>query len=119
MKTTIKIVLALILLTAIAQAGMAAMTNYQYQDEVHEALIFQPNATDQEITNTAVELARKIGLPVTADNVTVRQVGPDLLVDITYELEVPLLPGFYSHPWEFNPSTSTRLLPGVRRSPIR
>ena len=119
MKTIIKIVLALILLTAVAQAGMAALTNYQYQDEVHEALIFQPNATDQEITDTAVELARNKGLPVTADNVTVRQVGPDLLVDITYEIDVPLLPGFYSRAWQFNPSTSTRLLPGVRRSPIR
>jgi len=119
MKTIIKIVLALIVLTAVAQAGMAALANYQFQDAVHEALIFQPNASDQEITDTVVELATKEGLPVTADNVTVRQVGPDLLVDITYETDVPLLPGFYSRTWKFSPSTSTRLMPGVRRTPLR
>ena len=119
MKTIIKIVIALIFLTAAFQAGMAALTNYQFQDAVHEALIFAPNSTDQQITDTAVELAGNKGLPVTADDVTVRQVGPDLFVDISYEADVPLLPGVYSRPWKFNASASTRLMPGVRRSPLR
>lgn len=119
MKTIIKIVLALLVLTAAAQAGLAALANYQFQDAVHEALIFAPNSTDQEITDTVMALATKQGLPVDPDDVTIRQVGPDLFVNITYETDVPLLPGFYSRPWRFNPSTSTRLMPGVRRSPVR
>ena len=119
MKAIIKIVLGLVVLTAAAQAGMAALANYQFQDEVHESLIFAPNSADQEIRETVVELAKKRGLPVDPDDVKIRQVGPDLFVDITYETDVPLLPGFYSRPWRFNPSTSTRLMPGVRRSPLR
>lgn len=119
MKTIIKIVLALIFLTAAFQAGMAAMTNYQFEDAVHESLIFAPNSTDQEIKDTVMELAGNKGLPVDVDDVKVRQVGPDLFVDITYETDVPLLPGVYAKSWRFNPSVSTRLMPGVRKSPLR
>lgn len=119
MKTIIKIVLALIALTAVFQAGMASWTNYQFQDAVHEALIFQPNASDQEIKQTVMELASNKGLPVEVENVKVRQAGPDLFVDVTYETEVPLLPGVYAKAWQFNANASTRLMPGVRRSPVR
>jgi hypothetical protein len=115
MKTIIKIVLALAVLTAAAQAGLAALANYQFQDAVHEALIFSPNSSDSDIKDTVVELATKQGLPVGLEDVTVRQVGPDLLVDVTYETEVRLLPGIYARNVRFNPSTSTRLMPGVRR----
>lgn len=119
MKTIIKIALALAILTASTQAGLAAWTNYQFEDAVHEALIFAPNSTDEEIKDTVLELASNRGLPVGRDDVTVRQVGPDLFVDITYETEVRLLPGIYSRNFRFDPATSTRLLPGVRRSPVR
>ncbi len=119
MKTIIKILIALAFLTAAFQAGMAALTNYQFEDAVHEALIFAPNSTDQQITDTVTELARNKGLPVGPENLTIKQVGPDLFVDITYETEVRLLPGIYSRNFRFNPHASTRLMPGIRRSPIR
>jgi len=119
MKTIIKIVLALAVLTAAFQAGMAALTNYQFQDAVHESLIFAPNSTDAEIRDTVTELARNKGLPIGPEDVTIRQVGPDLFVDITYETEVPLLPGIYTRNFRFNPNASTRLMPGVRRSPLK
>ena len=119
MKTIIKIALALAVLTAAAQGGLAALTNYQFQDAVHESLIFAPNSTDQEIRDTVMELAKNKGLPVGLEDVTIRQVGPDLFVDITYETEVRLLPGIYSRNFRFNPAASTRLMPGVRRSPLR
>lgn len=119
MKTIIKIVIALVVLTAAAQWGMTALTNYQFQDAVHEALIFAPNSTDQELRDTVMELAGNKGIPVDVNDVKIRQVGPDLFVDITYEIDVRLIPGVYSRTMRFNPSTSTRLMPGVRRSPVR
>ena len=119
MKTIFQILIALIVLTVCAQTGMTAFTNYQFQDAVHEALVFAPTASDTEITQTVLELAANRGLPVTVDDVTIRQVGPDLFVDVTYEAEVRLLPGIYHRKWRFNPSTSTRLMPGMRGSPVR
>ena len=119
MKTIIKIVIAIVVITAAGQWGMAMLTNYRFQDAVHEALIFAPNSTDQEIKDRVMELASNEGLPVDVDDVVVRQVGRDLFVDITYEAEVPFLPGIFSRPLKFSPAASTRLMPGVRRSPIR
>jgi hypothetical protein len=119
MKTIIKVVIALAVLTAAAQWGLAAWANYQFQDAVHEALIFAPNSTDQEITKEVLELASNEGLPVGAGDVTVRQAGRDLFVDVSYEQDVAFLPGIYSRTMTFKANASTRLLPGVRRSPIR
>ena len=48
MKTIIKIVVALVLLTAMFNAGRAAFNNYQFEDAVHEGLLFDPRATDAE-----------------------------------------------------------------------
>lgn len=115
MKTIIKIVLALAVLTAAFQAARASLANYQFEDGVHEALLFNPRASDKEIVDSVVSLARAQGIPVEADNVRVRQVGPDLIVDISYETEVELLPGIYSRTFSFAPSTSTRMMPGVQR----
>ena len=112
MTTIIKIVIALTLLTAVAQAGMVALTNYQFEDAVHEALLFAPRATDAEIVEQVMSLATSYGLAVATENITVRQVGPDLHVDITYDAEVPLLPGIYTRTWTFHPTSSVRMMPG-------
>jgi len=115
MKTIIKIVLALVVLTAAAQAGMASLTNYQFQDAIHESLLFDPRASEAEIIEMVVKLGSEHGLSVEAGNVTVREVGSDLIVSATYTREVNLLPGFYAREWTFNPSTSTRFLTKSRR----
>ncbi|MDO8678370.1 MAG: hypothetical protein Q7R30_07380 [Acidobacteriota bacterium] len=119
MKTIIKIVLALAVLTAAFQAARASLANYQFEDSVHEALLFNPRAADQEIIEAVSSLALSQGIPVEPGNIRIRQVGPDLIVDISYETEVQLLPGIYSRNFTFKPSASTRLMPGVRRSPTR
>ena len=115
MKTIIKILIALAFLTAAFQAGMAALTNYQFEDAVHEALLFAPRATDAQITEEVLALAARHGLTVAPANIIVREVGPDLHVDITYDAEVPLLPGMYSRTWTFHPTSSVRRMPGALR----
>lgn len=115
MKTIIKIVLALAVITAAFQASRASLANYQFEDAVHEALLFNPRASDQEIVEAVNSIALAQGIPVEPGNIGVRQVGPDLIVDISYETEIKLLPGIYSRNFTFKPSASTRMMPGVRR----
>lgn len=112
MTTIIKIAVALALLTAVAQAGLVALTNYQFEDEVHQALLFAPRATDAEIVEQVLSLAQIHGLTVAPENITVQQVGPDLKVDITYDAEVPLLPGIYTRTWTFHPTSTVRMMSG-------
>lgn len=119
MKTIIKIVIALAVITAAFQAARASLANYQFEDSVHEALLFNPRATDKEIIAAVNSLALTQGIPVDPGDIDIKQVGADLIVEISYETEVKLLPGIYTTNFTFKPSASTRLMPGVRRSPIR
>ena len=96
MKTIIKIVIAFVIVTAAFQSARAAFANYEFEDGVHETLLFNPRATDAEIVTAVLSLARTQGIPLEEEGVKVRQVGPDLIIEITYETEVKLLPGVYS-----------------------
>ena len=108
MKTLIKIVLAIAVLTAAFQAGRAALANYQFEDAVHEGLLFSPRATEAEIVEMVLKTAQEYALPVEEKNVTVREERQDLIVEITYTRAIDLLPGIYSTDFTFHPHTSTK-----------
>ena len=58
MKTIIKIILSLVLVTAMFNAGAAAFNNYSFEDAVHNGLLFDPTASDTEIVEMVMKLAR-------------------------------------------------------------
>ena len=110
MRTIIKIVVALVILTTAFNAARAMMFSYQFQDAVHDMLVFNPRATDPEIVDGVMKLANEMGVPIEPEGITVRAVGYDLNVDMTYTTKVVLVPGVYQRDWTFTPSTSTRML---------
>lgn len=115
MTTIIKLVLALALLTAAFQGARATMSNYQFEDEVEQFLLFAPNSTDDEVVQKVVALAEEYGLPVEADNVTISERASDRIVDITYTADVAFIPGIITQPVKFAPSASVRMLTQQRR----
>ena len=110
MKTLIKIVLALLILTAMFNAGRAAFNNYSFEDAVHEGLLFDPNSSDAEITEMIMKLAREYDIPLENGGIKIQSKGQDLVVDMSYTQNVVLIPGVFERDWTFEPSTSTRLL---------
>jgi hypothetical protein len=115
MTTIIKLVLALALLTAAFQGGRAAMSNYQFEDAVEQALLFAPNSTDAEMTQQVLTLAEEYGLPIEADDITISQRASDRIVQVSYTTDVAFIPGVITQPITFNPSASVRLLTQQRR----
>jgi len=115
MTTIIKLVLAFALLTAAFQGARATMSNYQFEDAVEQALLFSPDATDDEVTQQVLTLAAENGLPVEAEDITISVRASDRIVDITYTMDVAFLPGLVTQPVTFNPSASVRLLQQRRR----
>jgi len=114
MRTIIKLGLVVAMLTAAFQGARAILSNYQFEDQVEQLLLFEPNASDAEVIEQVVTLAADYGLPVEADDVTVRERAADRVVDITYTTDVAFIPGFITWPITFTPSASVRLL-GRRR----
>jgi hypothetical protein len=115
MKTIIKIVLAILVITALFNAGRAVMGNYQFEDAVHERLLFDPHASDEEIMNFVTKTADQYGVPLDPKDVDIRQVGQDVIVDMSYTEKIALIPGVYAHDWTFKPQASARILVGQRR----
>lgn len=110
MKTIIKILIALVLLTAMFNAGRAAFNNYSFEDAVHQGLLFDPGATDTEIVAMVMKLARDYEVPVEAEDIKITSRGQDLMVTMSYTTSVVLVPGVLERDWTFTPQTSTRLL---------
>jgi hypothetical protein len=115
MKTIFKIVVGLGVITACFNASRAALSDYQFQDAVHEALLFNPRAAAPDIIDTVMKLAREYEIPLDEDGIDVRMVGQDVRVDMSYTENVMLIPGVFSKEWTFTPSASTKILPGTGR----
>ncbi len=115
MKTILKILATLFVLTACFNASRVAMTNYQFQDAVHEGLIFDGRMTDAEIVAMVTKLAAAYDIPISPDDINIRQVGQEVHVAMSYTRNIDLVPGIFARDWTFNPETSTRILTGGRR----
>jgi hypothetical protein len=113
-KTIIKIVLALVILTACFNAGWASFNNFQFEDAAQQALLFESRAEDDEVVDIVMKIASEYGVPLDESGIDVRLIGQDRVVNMTYTTDISLLPGIYSTPWTFTPRTSTRLLTGKR-----
>lgn len=114
MKAIIKIVLALVILLACVNATRAAFNDYQFQDAVHEALLFNPRADEAEIVKAIMKLAYEYEIPLDAGDIQIRMIGQDLRVNMSYTENVVLIPGVFAKDWTFTPSASTRVLGGAR-----
>jgi hypothetical protein len=110
MKTIIKIVVALVLVIAMFNAGRAAFNNYAFEDAVHEGLLFDPGATDEKLVDMVMKLAREYEIPMEAGDIKINSRGSDLIINMSYTDTVVLVPGILEREWTFTPSTSTRLL---------
>lgn len=110
MKTLFKILLTLAILTACFNAARYYLNNFQFEDAAQQRLLFETRASEAEIVNIMMRLAAEYQIPLQEENVSVRMVGMDRVVEMEYTEKVPLLPGVYSHEWKFTPRTSTRML---------
>ena len=99
MKTLVKIVIAIVILTACFQAGRYYFNNFQFEEAAQQRLLFETRASDSEVVNILLKLAGEYALPLEADDISVRMVGQDRIVEMEYTEQVPLIPGVFSYPW--------------------
>ena len=113
MKTLFKLGVTLVILTACFQAGRYYLNNFQFEDAAQQRLLFETRASDPEVVTILLKLANEYQLPLKEDNVSIRMLGQDRVVEMEYTESVPLIPGVFSYPWKFTPRTSTRMLSGI------
>ena len=115
MTAIVKILIAVVLLTGCFNGSRAAFKNYQFEDAVHDGLLFDDRANDAEIVAMVTRIAAAHDVPINPRNIKIRQVGQVIHIDMSYTRNVVLVPRLFSKDWTFTPSTSTTLLVGNRR----
>ena len=115
MKTLIKIGITLVILTGCFQAARYYLNNFQFEDAAQQRLLFETRASDSQIVDIVMKLAHEYQLPLKDEDVSVRMIGQDRVVEMEYTEMVPLIPGVFTYPWKFTPRTSTRLLTGISK----
>jgi hypothetical protein len=115
MKTIIKVVVAVLVVMTCFNASRALLNDSQFEDAVHETLLFDPRASDAEIVASVMKTAGQFDVPIDPEDIAIKQVGQDVIVNMSYTQKVVLVPGVFSRDWNFTPSASARILTGSRR----
>ncbi|HET9467556.1 MAG TPA: hypothetical protein VFO48_04050 [Vicinamibacterales bacterium] len=115
MKTLFKVGTTLVILTMCFQAARYYLNNFQFEDAAQQRLLFETRASDSQIVDIVLKLANEYQLPLKEEDVSVRMIGQDRVVEMEYTENVPLIPGVFIYPWKFTPRTSTRILTGISK----
>jgi hypothetical protein len=113
MATIIKLLIAALLINAVAQAGLAAFKYYKFEDTVHEALLFSPRASDEELSSRIAEIADEQDVPVDATGITVTRERYAIHVEMSYDENIAFIPGVYTKVWTFKPTASAESLAAI------
>jgi hypothetical protein len=118
LKTLIKLLVMLAVLNAVARAGSAAWTYYQFRDAVQQSVIFGSGTPIGELHGQILARANELEVPVTAEQVTVQREGTRTWADVSYTQPVELFPR-YTYPFDFEFSVDGYAVvgatPGSRR----
>ena len=111
MKTFFKLLIVVLILNAVFQAGRAYVANYQFEDDMQQVALFAgPRPKPEELLNRVIEQAEIRGLPVSREAVDVTQDRIGINISATYSVDVTLVPRLYTHTFVFQPKVSARLL---------
>ena len=96
MKNVLKIVIVVIVLHAMAQAGMVAWTYYRFRDTAQQLITFGPWVPTGELYEQILSTGREFGLPLEVDDVTVERQGSRTTASARYIQQYEFFPNnFY------------------------
>jgi hypothetical protein len=113
----------LLIVAAIAwaawHAGMAAWNQFRFSDEVEKIAQFGPDKDAGSVLAAVLEAAGRYDLPVSENDVRIRQQArpAEVSIDLSYTVKVEVLPRVY-YPWTFTVTARGWFVPGGR-APLR
>lgn len=113
MKTLIKVLFAIILIHAVARAGMVALDYYTLKDTTRQLLTFGERVPPAQLHNQILSVAWEKGLPLVPENVLVQRQGTRTVASASYTAELEYFPNnFYPVDLSFEVEAFT-LAPGA------
>lgn len=116
-KTVLKLALAAAILNAAYQAGSVAWDHFALRDEAQQLILFGSSTSTTELHNRILQKATELGVPLLAENLTVRRDGVRTIAEAHYTRRVEYFPN-QTYPLNFSFSVdalSMQSLDGVSR----
>jgi hypothetical protein len=100
MGTLIKLAIAALIVHGSWRAGTAYWKYYKFRDNLQATAQFAGAGTVPDLHARAMEIASEFDIPVTAEQVNVRQEKNFTFIDAAYTDRIEILPRYF-YPWEF------------------
>jgi hypothetical protein len=94
LKTIIKIVIAAVILNATVRSADAMWGYYQLKDAAQQIVLFGPQSTPGQLRDQVFGKAEELGLPLEAQNITIRRETSRTFAHVYYVQPVELFPGY-------------------------
>ena len=102
-RTTIKLLIALAILNAVARAAVVAWTYYQFRDEAQHLVVFGADVPPAELKEDVLAKAAELDVPIEGEDIEVSRAGTETFITVSYTHPVELFPRvFYPMPLSFS-----------------
>jgi putative aminopeptidase FrvX len=100
-RTLLKLAVVALVANAAWHLFGAYSPNYKLQDGVQYAAQNRGQMSDDALRDKIVDIAGQFDVPLNAGDVSIKQQGTHILVDLSYVRPIELAPGF-KYPWPFS-----------------
>jgi hypothetical protein len=101
-KTTLKVVVALIVINACFRSALVAWDYYELRDEAQQLLQFGAAQTETTLHNAILMKAAELEVPLRSEGLVVRRAGARTTAEASYTQPVEWFPNqFYPVKWSF------------------
>jgi hypothetical protein len=101
LRTLLKLAVVALVANAAWHLFGAYSPNYRLQDGIQYAAQNRGQMSDEALRDKIVEIAGQFDVPLNAGDVSIKQQGSHILVDLSYVRPIELAPGF-KYPWPFS-----------------
>jgi hypothetical protein len=101
LRTLLKLAVVALVANAAWHLFGAYSPNYRLQDGIQYAAQNRGQMSDEVLRDKIVEIAGQFDVPLNAGDVSIKQQGSHILVDLSYVRPIELAPGF-KYPWPFS-----------------
>lgn len=101
MKTLLKLLVVIAVLNGAYRFGMAEYRFSQLKDTTHSLLVLGTNTPIEELKERILEKATDLGLPVSAERVSVGRENIRTTAAVAYHQDIEVFPGF-KYPREYS-----------------
>lgn len=108
--TLLKLALALAVLYALWNAGQSFWRNYLFQDALAQTAAFGTRSSEDQVRARVMKSAAELGVPVTADQVSVRREADKLVIEASYVDRIKIFPSYF-YPYRFRARGEALILP--------